>query len=141
MRTHHQENVLEVRADCRRAEGLATGLLEHDGHNIVADMTLPQELGVKGRQMRGELCAPPRPSPSFRHGKGVSGSPPAPYKGPRRVFAKVVQPGVGEMGVVRFSRAQTTVLILSTQVTPATASRKSLAWPSSSHTCCWLLGV
>ena len=63
MRTHHQENVLEVRADCCRAEGLATGLLEHDGHNIVADMTLPQELGVKGRQMRGELCAPPAPVP------------------------------------------------------------------------------
>lgn len=51
MRTHHQENVLEVRADSCGAEGLATRLLEHDGHNIIADMTLPQELErVKDRQ-------------------------------------------------------------------------------------------
>lgn len=51
MRTHHQENVLEVRADSCGAEGLATRLLEDDGHNVIADMTLPQELeGVKDRQ-------------------------------------------------------------------------------------------
>lgn len=42
---HHQEHVLEVRADGGGAEGLAAWFLEHDGHDVVAYVALTQELG------------------------------------------------------------------------------------------------
>lgn len=48
---YHQEHVLEVRADGRGAEGLAAWFLEHDGHNVVADVAFPQELGVRWWRM------------------------------------------------------------------------------------------
>ena len=41
MGTHHHKHVLEMRADVLGAEGLGAGLLEHDGHNVVADVALP----------------------------------------------------------------------------------------------------
>lgn len=47
LRAHHQEHVLEVRADGGGAEGLAAWFLEHDGHDVVAYVAFTQELGVR----------------------------------------------------------------------------------------------
>lgn len=47
MGPHHQEHMLEVRTDGAGAEGLAARLLEHDGHNVVANVALPQELEAR----------------------------------------------------------------------------------------------
>lgn len=43
---HHHEYVLEVRADVLGAEGLGSGLLEHDGDDVVPDVALPEQLRV-----------------------------------------------------------------------------------------------
>lgn len=44
---HHHEDVLEVRADVLGAEGLGSGLLEHDGDDVVPDVALPEQLQVR----------------------------------------------------------------------------------------------
>lgn len=46
---HNDEDMLEVRANGLRGEGVSAGLLEHDGHNVVPYVTLPQQL-VIGKQ-------------------------------------------------------------------------------------------
>lgn len=59
---HHQEHVLEVRADGGGAKGPAAWFLEHDGHNVVANVALPQELGVRWWGMSAGPVCPPSPS-------------------------------------------------------------------------------
>lgn len=46
MHLHHHEHVLEVRADVLGTEGLGSGLLEHDGDDVVPDVALPEQLQV-----------------------------------------------------------------------------------------------
>lgn len=41
---HHHEHMLEVRADVLGAEGLGSGLLEHDGDDVVPDVPFPEQL-------------------------------------------------------------------------------------------------
>lgn len=41
---YDDEDVLKVRADGLRREGVSTGLLEHDGHYVVPYVALPQQL-------------------------------------------------------------------------------------------------
>lgn len=51
MSPHHQEDVLKMRADGGGAEGLAARFLEHDGHDVVANVAFPKELGVRWQEM------------------------------------------------------------------------------------------
>lgn len=44
MHTDNDKYVLKMGADVFRGEGLGAGLLEHDGDNIIPNMSLPQEL-------------------------------------------------------------------------------------------------
>ena len=44
MHPHDDEDVLEVRADGLWSEGVRTRLLEHDGHDVIPDVALPQQL-------------------------------------------------------------------------------------------------
>lgn len=44
---HDDEDMLKVRADDLGSEGMSAGLLEHDGHNVVPYVPLPQQLVVK----------------------------------------------------------------------------------------------
>ena len=45
--TDHNENVLEVRANATWGEGFAAFLLEDHGHNVIANVTLPQQLQIQ----------------------------------------------------------------------------------------------
>ena len=45
---HDDEDVLEVGADGLGGKGVGAGLLEHQRHNVVADVALPQQL-ISGR--------------------------------------------------------------------------------------------
>lgn len=56
MHTDDDEDVLEVRADGLGGEGVRAWLLEHDGHDVVPYVALPQQL-VIGRQA-GDLDIP-----------------------------------------------------------------------------------
>lgn len=49
---HDDEDVLEVRADGLGSEGVSAGLLEHHGHNVVPDVSLPQQLVVVRERTR-----------------------------------------------------------------------------------------
>lgn len=44
---HDDEDMLKVWADGLGSEGVSAGLLEHDGHNVVPYVSLPQQLVVK----------------------------------------------------------------------------------------------
>lgn len=44
---HDDEDMLKVRADDLGSEGMSAGLLEHDGHDVVPYVPLPQQLVVK----------------------------------------------------------------------------------------------
>lgn len=54
---HDDEDMLKVRADDLGSEGMSAGLLEHDGHDVVAYVPLPQQLVVKeqGAPISGTL--------------------------------------------------------------------------------------
>lgn len=60
MRPHDHKHVLEVRADVFGGEGESSGLLEHDGDDVIPDVTLPQQLqtGSNSRTVKGftNLC-------------------------------------------------------------------------------------
>lgn len=49
MDPNDDEHMLEVRADGLGGEGVSTRLLEHDGHDVVPYVALPQQL-VNGKQ-------------------------------------------------------------------------------------------
>lgn len=57
MHPHDDEDMLKVRADDLGSEGMSAGLLEHDGHDVVAYVPLPQQLVVKeqGAPISGTL--------------------------------------------------------------------------------------
>lgn len=44
MNLHDDEDVLEMGADGLRSKGHSARLLEHDRHNVVTDVALPQQL-------------------------------------------------------------------------------------------------
>lgn len=50
MHTDDDEDMLKVRADGLGGEGVSTGLLEHNGHNVVPYVALPQQLVVEKQQ-------------------------------------------------------------------------------------------
>lgn len=47
MHPHDDEYVLKVRADGLGSEGVRTRLLEHDGHDVIPDVALPQQLIIE----------------------------------------------------------------------------------------------
>lgn len=47
MHPYDDEDVLKVRADGLRGEGVSAGLLEHDGHDVVPYVPLPQQLQIQ----------------------------------------------------------------------------------------------
>lgn len=48
---HDDEDMLKVRADGLGSEGVSAGLLEHDGHNVVANVSLPQQLVLRRERL------------------------------------------------------------------------------------------
>lgn len=47
MHPNNDEDMLEVRANGLGGEGVSTRLLEHDGHYVVPDVALPQQLVIR----------------------------------------------------------------------------------------------
>ena len=50
MHPDNDEDMLKVRANGLGGERVSTGLLEHDGHDVVTDVALPQQLVVEKQQ-------------------------------------------------------------------------------------------
>lgn len=49
MNLNDDEDMLEVRADGLWSEGQGAWLLEHDCHNVITDVSLPQQLMEQNR--------------------------------------------------------------------------------------------